>query len=57
MKNNIWLDGIRSVARNGLKSCSWSWRKPVLKYAQKNEVTAKLMRETFLIFRVQPILN
>src|SRR5690606_5012965 len=45
MKNNIWLDGIRSVARMGETAVVAA--KAGFKYATEKPSNAKLMRETF----------
>ena len=45
MKNNIWLDGIRSVARMGETAVVAA--KAGIKYATEKPSNAKLMRETF----------
>lgn len=45
MKNNIWLDGLRSVARMGETAVVAA--KAGLKYATEKPSNAKLMRETF----------
>ena len=45
MKNNIWLDGLRSVARVGETAVIAA--KAGIKYATEKPSNAKLMRETF----------
>ena len=45
MKNNIWLDGLRSVARIGEAAVVAA--KAGIKYATEKPSNAKLMRETF----------
>lgn len=45
MKKNIWLDGIRSVARMGETAVVAA--KAGIKYATEKPSNAKLMRETF----------
>ena len=45
MKNNIWLDGLRSVARVGETAVIAA--RAGIKYATEKPSNAKLMRETF----------
>lgn len=45
MKNNIWLDGLRSVARVGETAVIAA--RAGIKYAVEKPSNAKLMRETF----------